>query len=160
MGKAYELSVQVKVKMPEGLRQLLLDTEPEWTALAACPRCGALAAERDIARNAEGRIDPAASFVLYACGNFTGGGEAGALACSLHNLREAIVEAFTPFVAALERTVERISARFRRRRRQDPVPRSRILHGPATVYIGAIGDPDQEPTWHEIGHTVGDLEVR
>lgn len=148
MARPYELLV--KVDVPKEVRA----AAAAWRALAACPRCGALAVDRDLVRDENGHIDAAASFAQFACGNFSWGGDVGALACSMHNLREAIIEAFRPLVAALAVAIERIARRLRRQP-EAPTPGSRVLLGPATVYIGDVGSPDQEPTWHRIGHTPG-----
>lgn len=157
MAKAYDLLVRVNVDLPDWVIERRLQREAA-RALVSCPRCGAPATDRDIV-TVNGRVDFTASFARFACGNYSAGdvgGELGALACGLYNLRAAIVEALTTLVAA----VSRIVARFGRSG-VEPASGARILHGPATVYIGPVGaDPTQEPEWCEIGHTTEGIELR
>lgn len=163
MAKAYELLVSVKVDMPEWMRELRRQDEAA-RALAVCPRCGSLATERDIVRGTDGRVDFTASFARFECGNFYAGGdsgELGALACSLHHLGELLTEAATRLLDAFAAGLSRVARRFQRRRVARAAAGPRILAGPATVYIGPVGeDPTQEPTWCEIGHTAEGIELR
>lgn len=162
MAKAYDLLVRVNVDLPEWMlerehRRLQREAA---RALTACPRCGAPAVDRDIV-TVNGRVDFTASFARFACGNYSVGdvgGELGALACGLYNLGQSILDTLAQMFEALIAAASRIASRFQRRP-ADHTPGSRVLHGPADVYIGSVGDPDQEPTWCHIGHTAEGVEV-
>lgn len=160
MAKAYDLLVTVKLS--EETLDNLRSIDSDCAALVACPRCGALAAERDLVTGPNGRVDFTASFARFQCGNFYAGGEGGdlgAFACSIYNLRVALLEAGTLLLTRINGALSRLARRVRPPR-DEGTPAARILHGPATVYIGAIGDDPSAPTWHELGYTNDDIELR
>ena len=73
-----------------------MTTELDINAIAHCPRCGALASERDI-------VNGEVVWVRYECGYYTGATFAGRLACDLSQLRAAFKDLGHAFLTASRR---------------------------------------------------------